>query len=150
MKVRFTARGQRGARPLELGFPESAAAQKPAQQHRHGDENGEEGQADCPQDSGLAIHDEDAILSVEAVEMGNELRESKKVVLAKLQDMLMRMVMRSDVELAAVGVEFDMSAQDVNDWAIPDEICDPPGACQISIGVIDDQAAGKEKIAGKE
>lgn len=62
----------------------------------------------------------------------------------------MGVVVRGERECLAVGVEFDMSAEDVSDGTVPDEIGYPVGAGQIGLSVIDDEASGQEKIAGEE
>lgn len=62
----------------------------------------------------------------------------------------MGMVMRSDVAHLAVGIEFDVSAEDVADGTTLEEVSNPLGACPICVGIVDDQASGQKKIAGEE
>ena len=60
------------------------------------------------------------------------------------------MVMRAEREHLAIGIEFDVATEDIANGTISDEICNSVGACQIGLGVIDDEASGQEEITGEE
>jgi hypothetical protein len=52
--------------------------------------------------------------------------------------------------LLAVGVEFDVTTEDIADGTRSDEIGNALGTGEIGGSVVDDEAAGQEKIAGEK
>ena len=50
----------------------------------------------------------------------------------------------------ALGVEFDVRAEDVGDWAILKELNKAKSARVIGVGIVDEEAAGDEEITGED
>src|SRR5581483_6769455 len=60
------------------------------------------------------------------------------------------MVMGSKRQHSAVYVQFDVPAKDIPDRTVRDKICNPPGASQISISIVNNQTSWQEEITREE
>src|SRR5581483_8889078 len=98
----------------------------------------------------LVDHDEGPALGVKPVEPVERGREREEVGLCHLQGALMRVIIRVKVERVTRRVELDVAAKDRGDGARRDEGGDAAGAGAVCGGVVDQEAARHQEVAGEE
>src|SRR5580698_871535 len=127
-----------------------ASTNKPNESDRDREEYYNRDGAHGDQNADLIHQDKISAPCIEAVEAADRLRQREQIIFRKLQDVLLRMVVRFPREGFAGGVEFDMPAQHVSDWAIFDEGSNPIRAGEVCGRIVDEKAPRHQKVARKK
>jgi hypothetical protein len=88
--------------------------------------------------------------AVEAVELFDGCGQREYVVLAQRQSSFVRVILRLPGQGLAGGIELDVTAQDIADRTLANEVGHAAGAGEVKVGVVDQQSARHEEVAGEQ